>query len=357
MLLAIRMYYSVQKQTFKTRNRCHRGRKDSRTSGSLWFSTVFLLVVASAPARARSGRLAVQLHRVRRPWASTHYAPVQTRVSWGGGWRPLGQPRRALGCSRAGQSQLPGPPFSYGQFRRVLSRAPLGGTSDKGRTEAHPRRPPRWAGTPWANPRSNRWPTSSNRWPLSPARPPWPSKALPEGRTPSSPSRLTSRGPSETYRAGWCGSFPLVGRTDSRLHPARPSPTPLDGLSDQEGRPRSPRAHELRSCRPGSERTWKRSWRGRAALSAGSRREGCARGRGRGRIRGWGAGRLHWAWIGGDPARAGPAGSREPEPQLSGRDAHNYGPGVSESSRVAGLAAAAATAATVAGVGGRGVSR
>lgn len=176
------MYYSVQKQTFKTRNRCHRGRKDSRTSGRLWFCSFppghglrpCLRTVWPPGGSAARSPQALDLHSLR---------PCPDARTLGRGLAATGTHRRALGCSRTGQSQLPGPPF-YGQFRRVLSRAPLGRIGDKGRTEAHARRPPRWAGTPWANPRSNRWPTSSNRWPLSPARPPWPSKALPAGLHP-----------------------------------------------------------------------------------------------------------------------------------------------------------------------------
>lgn len=302
---------------------------------------------SSAPARARSGRLAVQLHRVRRPSASTHYAPVQTRASWGGGWRPLGHRDELLAAAALASRSCPGLPSPMGSSTGLSPGRLWVGLVTRGGQRPTPgdHRGGR------ALPGQTRGATGGLRVAtggLCPPPDPHGPQRPPEGRTPSSPSSLTSRGLSETYRAGWCGSFPRVGRTESRLHPPAPALPPLDGVSDQEGRPRSPRAHELRSCSPG---------RGRAALSAGSRREGCARGRGRGRIRGWGAGRLHWAWIGGDPARAGPAGSREPEPQLSGRDAHSYGPGVSESSRVAGLAAAAATAATVAGVGGRGVSR
>lgn len=303
-------------QIFKRRNGCYQSRKEPPTSGPPW-------LCATVPSGHHQGQGLPQ------PSAASLSAASPLRGHQVPG-TAAGPPPRAAGTGAGGHRDAEAGELRAGpaELHTCQSRSP-GLPSPRGTSAGF------WPGRVWAGlvaRRGQRGPPQETPeggpqpWSLSPHSQ-RSSKALPRGPAPSPlhPAPPPRGEGAETYPRWLARAGPPWGRTDS----AGPAPALRRRLRLPEG------ARGPARCQ-GAADGLRGSVRGGAGGSGGGGPAALA--------------------VGRPGSSRGGAGSREP--QRGHRGTHSYGPGVSESSRVAGVAAAAAaTVATFAGVGDRGVSR
>lgn len=175
-------------------------------------------------------------------------------------------------------------------------------------------------GAPYTDPSSNRWPPSPSPWSSAVVpKTPFPRVPVPSPPPPprvGGPLRPTRRrGGTVPQEAAQIPSQPRSGRL---LRSVPPTPEGAGGCT-----PRRPGSHRVDGVRGRA---------GRGGLGSGS-----------GRVR-----RRRPAALGAGGPRSSRGGAASRQPWRGGRGVRSYGPGDSESSRVAGVAVAAETVAIVA---------